>query len=202
MATNLHGMSKSYKLYNKYKRKYLRLKYGGHLNRNRTKIEYCKIETVDYPSLIYNQIEQRLKALYKICEPDENDFNLIDPSKIIVGYDNSMIQSFVILTDTSVILEQFPEDFEEKGGILAENMKGLFITSVCGNIKKYYGLLTPLFEYIYNYCKQYGYSYLLLHVSRSRPVIRKKYEKQGFIYKGSFVQVPDNEVIDIMIKLC
>ena len=177
--------------YLKYKAEYLYLKQQLTLNQQggeRTKIKYTKLDLVDYPSTEYDSVEHQFRELYKVCEPEEKeDFEpYISPSNVIVGYNPDGPQGFLVITETSTIQEKHPDGFEEAGGLPGK--KGLFITSVCGNITRFYGFLKPLFEKLDEYSAENEIDYLLLHVSAARPHIQRKYEGLGFEQIGDITQ--------------
>lgn len=161
-------------------------------------VDYSHFKIVAFPSYAYNEIQIELRELYRLCEPDESDFEpFICPSRLIVGYSQGKIASFLVVSDTLEIQRQYPEDFEQKGGILGS--KGLFITSVCGNNKKYYGLLEKLVASLKSYAIEKGYAYLLLHVSSTRPWLIPKYERRGFQKSGEFVE--NGETFSILVHI-
>lgn len=161
-------------------------------------VDYSHFKIVAFPSDAYDEIQIELRELYRLCEPDESDFEpFIRPSRLIVGYSRGKIASFLVVSDTLEIQRQYPEDFEQKGGILGS--KGLFITSVCGNNKKYYGLLENSVANLKSYAIVNGYAYLLLHVSSTRPWLIPKYERRGFRKSGEFVG--DGETFSILVHV-
>ncbi len=168
---------------------------GGNLSTTLSLVDYSHFEIIAFPSDAYDEIEFELRELYRLCEPDELDFKpLMSPSQLIVGYSQGQIASFLVVSDTLEIQRKYPEDFEQKGGILGS--KGLFIASGCGNNKKYYGLLEKLGANLKSYAIEKGYAYLLLHVSSTRPWLIPKYEQRGFQKSGEFVE--NGETFSIM----
>ena len=158
-------------------------------------IEYSRFEIVLFPSKAYNKIVFELRKLYKLCEPDEPPFEpSFTPSRLIVGYSQERIASFLVISDTREMQKYEPrKDFERKGGLSDEN--GLFITSVCGDTERYYGLLKKLFAQLISFASTKHYTYLLLHVSSTRPWLVPKYKSQGFEKSGEFTDKNDTFLI-------
>ncbi len=150
-------------------------------------VDYSRFSLVPYPSHYYSEIGSELRELYRLCEPDEERFEpLISPSQLIVGHSQGRIASFLVASETLEIQRRFPADFEEKGGVLGR--KGLFVTSVCGDNGRYYGLLEGLFVALKRFAADRRYTYLLIHVSGTRPWLVPKYERQGFRKSGEFME--------------
>ena len=164
-------------IYYKYKSEYLQMRrmFGG------TRIDISTITTsvraYKYPSDDYGVIEDQLKSLYKVCEPDEEEFKpMVRDSIVVCLHHEDRVIGFLVITDTK-ILDDGSDTFTNKGGL--RGVGGFFITSLCGD-PRYRGISRPLFDWLYQHTRELGYSYLLLHASKARPHLRTFYEREDF----------------------
>jgi hypothetical protein len=141
------------------------------------------IESVQYPSDRYTQIEPKLVALYADVEPNEEMFNPLDKLQCTVQVlwstaGNELI-AFDVLTDTVLLSDDV--DFAAKGGLI--DRKGLFLTSLAGK-RKYKGIAPLMIAANVEEAKKRGFDHILLHVSVDK--VQTLYASLGFRVVGSY----------------
>jgi 3-phytase len=157
------------------------------------KLKFSKL--IEYPSKEFYCIQPKLTSIEMICEPleyDEGGFTPhITPAKVLVGRFLDEPVVFLVLTTTKEIWKQFPQDFFRSGGV--PNREGYFITSVCGNNKKFTGLGIEILRHLTRYVAA---DYFYLWVDPNKKAVIKLYKRFGFVRVG--IVVVDSEELIIM----
>ena len=160
--------------------------------KSKVSVEITSYELIDYPSKEFDEIQSKLNAIYRICEPEdskETDYVLKPPikCKLLIAKNMKEFLGYLVITHTDDYNEfgskiynsesELINSFVERGGIQGKD--GYFLTSFCTNIKKYKGVGTKMLNYYFKIIEK-NVDYSFLHVSPKRHYVVKFYKKYGF----------------------
>jgi len=197
-----------------YKKKYSNI--GKYFEKNKN-VGYTKFYFLT-PNEIANDkdVEGRLSYLNKRCfrETDEEKVIFNKKDKILIGENEYGIQGFLSVSDSREIKtmiqkhifsnldfakKKYRENFEKtyfditfyllNEGI-RQDMDGIYINNVCGNVESYSGLASGLFNHLFDDIdgKFPEAKYAYLHVMTDERNLIRMYENFGFKYVNEFLR--------------